>query len=111
MPSAATLLGELTWDVEPNAAQHLGANVDENTGIPDLLAFLSRLSLVPAIVNTLLDELDAQPMERALIAYDVAARSLLGTNDAALLERIGCGCHPDHAASDNRVTAEIFEVA
>lgn len=88
MPSAATLLGELTWDVEPNAAQRLGANVDRNTGLPDLLEFLTRLSLVPAIVNTLLDELDAQPMERALIAYDVAARSLLGTNDAALLERI-----------------------
>ena len=88
MPSAATLLGELIWDVEPNAAQRLGANVDKNTGIPDLLEFLARLSLVPAIVNTLLDELDAQPMERALIAYDVAARSLLGTNDAALLERI-----------------------
>ncbi len=86
--SAATLLGELTWDVEPHAAQRLGANVDKNTGLPDLLAFLARLSLVPAIVNTLLDEFHAHPMERALIAYDVAARSLLGTNDAALLARI-----------------------
>lgn len=86
--SAATLLGELTWDVEPHAAQRLGANVDKNTGIPDLLEFLARLSLVPAIVNTLLDEFHAHPMERALIAYDVATRSLLGTNDAALLARI-----------------------
>jgi hypothetical protein len=83
--SVADHLGELTWDVDPDGYQRLeatGADVDI------LLRLLLRRGLQPALVTMLLDRFERRPLERALIAWDVAAGSLLGPDDAELAERL-----------------------
>lgn len=84
--AVADHLGELTWDVDPDGYQRLkvppGADVDV------LLRLLLRRGLEPALAGMLLDRFANQPLERALIAWDVAAGSLLGRADADLAERV-----------------------
>ena len=78
-------LGELTWDVEPDGYQRVdatGADVDI------ILRLLLRRGLQPALVTMLLGRFEHRPLERALIAWDVAAGSLLGPDDAELAERL-----------------------
>jgi len=86
MSSAKGRLGELTWDVEPHAYQRL--TVPEQAPLEPLLKLLARRTLDPVLASRLLEVFPDRPMERALIAYDIAADSLLGKSDAALLERI-----------------------
>ena len=83
--SVADHLGELTWNVDADGYQRLdatGADVDI------LLRLLLRRGLQPALVTMLLDRFEHRPLERALIAWDVAAGSLLAPEDAELAERL-----------------------
>jgi hypothetical protein len=55
---------------------------------------MARRGLEPALVSALLDVFPARPIERALIAYDVLRGSLLGSDDAALIARLGAELAP-----------------
>lgn len=86
LSSVAGQLGELTWDVEPDGYQRLP--VPLSADVDPLLRLLLRRGLEPALASILLDRFESRPIERALIAWDVAAGSLLGTDDAALAQRL-----------------------
>ena len=84
--SVSEALGQLTWDVDADGFQRM--RVPPGADIDTLLRLLLRRGLEPALVNQLLDRFEDRPMERALIAWDIAAGSLLGGDDAALAERL-----------------------
>lgn len=80
-------LGGLTWDVDADGFQRLKVPPDADVDV--LLRLLLRRGLDPALATLLLDRFEQLPLERALIAYDIAAGSLLGAEDAALARRLG----------------------
>jgi hypothetical protein len=84
--SVADHLGELTWDVDPDGYQRLKVGAEADVDIQ--LRLLLRRGLEPALANHLLDRFANRPLERALIAWDIAAGSLLGPDDAALAQRV-----------------------
>jgi len=84
--SVAAHLGELTWDVEPDGYQRL--KVPPTADVDTLLRLLVRRGLEPALANMLLDQFANRPLERALIAWDIAAGTLLDRDDAALAARL-----------------------
>jgi hypothetical protein len=86
MTSANSVLGELTWDVEPNAYQK--QRVPPDSPLDALLNIMTRRALEPTLVTYLLDGFPDRPLERALLAWDVAHNSLLGRNDNALAGRL-----------------------
>jgi len=86
LSSVAGHLGELTWDVDADGYQRL--RVPPTANIDQLLRLLVRRGLDPALVSLLLDRFESRPVERALIAWDIAAGSLLGGDDAALASRV-----------------------
>jgi hypothetical protein len=111
--SVANDLGELTWDVDPDGYQRL--KVPPTADVDILLRLLVRRGLEPALANMLLDRFANRPLERALIAWDIAAGSLLGREDAALAERLSAelaplkqlGTSPSVAVPRDRVGALI----
>ena len=115
--SVADHLGELTWDVDPDGYQHM--KVTPDVGVDILLRLLLRRGLEPALASMLLDRFADRPLERALIAWDIAAGSLLGADDAALADRVRAdlaplkqlGTSPTVAVSRDRVSALIDAAA
>ncbi|HUS29112.1 MAG TPA: hypothetical protein VMZ53_11395 [Kofleriaceae bacterium] len=79
-------LGELSWEIDADGYQRL--QVPPTADLDILLRLLTRRGLDPALTTLLLDRFANRPLERALIAWDVAAGSLLGSDDGALLERV-----------------------
>jgi hypothetical protein len=79
-------LEELTWDVEPCAYQRL--KVPATAELAGLFQVMHRRALEPQLVGYVLDRYPQRPLERALIAWDVANASLLGRDDAALVDRV-----------------------
>lgn len=92
LSSVAGQLGELTWDVEPDGYQRL--RVPPGADVDTLLRLLLRRGLEPALAAILLDRFESRPVERALIAWDVAAGSLLGKDDAELAKRLRSNLSP-----------------
>ncbi|MFT3706332.1 MAG: hypothetical protein QM817_01570 [Archangium sp.] len=85
-------LGKLTWDVEADGYQRL--QVPATADVEPLLRLLLRRGLDPLLTPILLDRFETRPVERALIAWDVAAGSLLGHEDHALLQRLRSNLSP-----------------
>ena len=83
--TATTRLGELQWEVEPDPYQRQTLPAD----IPyeALMQLMPRRGLDPVLVSSLFDALAERPMERALVAWDVARGSLLGRTDTAFVQR------------------------
>ncbi len=106
-------LGELTWDVEADGYQRL--RVPPTADVDALLRLLLRRGLDPALASLLLDRFESRPLERALIAWDIAAGSLLGRENSALAQRLASdlaplkqlGTSPAVAISRDRVGALI----
>ncbi len=92
LSSVASHLGELTWDVDPDGYQRL--RVPPTADVDPLLRLLLRRGLEPALASVLLDRFESRPVERALIAWDVAAGALLGTDDAAVAQRLRSSLTP-----------------
>lgn len=86
LTSVADHLGELIRDVEPDGYQRL--KVPSSAPVDPILRLLLRRGLEPALAGLLLDRFAERPLERALIAWDIAAGSLLGRDDGALRERL-----------------------
>ncbi|MBA3460768.1 MAG: hypothetical protein H0T46_12445 [Deltaproteobacteria bacterium] len=86
LSSVTAHLGELTWDVDADGYQRL--RVPPTADVDTILRLLLRRGLEPALVTMLLDRFESRPIERALIAWDIAAGSLLGKEDAALAQRV-----------------------
>ena len=86
LSSVASRLAELTWDVDADGYQRL--RVPPDADVDPVLRLLLRRGLEPALASLLLDRFESRPVERALIAWDVAAGSLLGRDDAALAQRL-----------------------
>lgn len=86
LSSVKGLLGELTWDVEADGYQRL--KVPPTADVDSLLRLLLRRGLDPALTSILLDRFEARPIERALIAWDIAEGTLLAGEEAALTERV-----------------------
>ncbi len=86
LSSVAGHLDELTWDVSADGYQRL--RVPPTADVDTLLRLLLRRGLEPALAAMLLDRFESRPVERALIAWDVAAGSLLGPDDGALARRV-----------------------
>lgn len=86
LSSVAKHLGQLAWDVSPDGYQRLP--VPATADVEPLLKLLARRGLDPAITTVLLEKFATRPIERALIAYDIAAGSLLGTGDRELADRV-----------------------
>ena len=86
LSSVAGHLGELTWEVEADGFQRL--RVPATADVDTLLRLLLRRGLEPALATILLDRFESRPVERALIAWDIAAGSLLGKDDADLVKRV-----------------------
>src|SRR5687767_684674 len=84
--SVAGSFGELTWDIAADGYQRL--KVPPTANVDNLLRLLVRRGLDPALTPLLLDRFANRPIERALIAWDIAAGSLLGSEDGVLLERL-----------------------
>lgn len=114
--SVASQLGALTWDVDPDGYQRL--DVSGGADVDILLRLLLRRGLQPALANMLLDHFANRPVERALIAWDIAAGSLLGEEDAELTARLrtdlaplkDVGATPAAAVPRDRVGALIEAV-
>lgn len=85
-------LDQLTWDVEADGYQRL--RVPPNADVDSLLRLLARRGLEPALMHLLLDRFEDRPLERALIAFDIAAGSLLGRDDLALAQRVAAVIAP-----------------
>ncbi len=85
-------LDQLTWDVEADGYQRL--RVPSSADVDSLLRLLSRRGLEPALMHLLLDRFEDRPLERALIAFDIAAGSLLGHDDLALAQRVAAVIAP-----------------
>ncbi|HEU0032634.1 MAG TPA: hypothetical protein VFQ53_18505 [Kofleriaceae bacterium] len=79
-------LNKLTWDVEPCPYQRI--DVPPTADLEPLLKLMHRRSLEPQLVGYVLDQWPDRPIERALIAWDVANASLLGRDDDALRQRV-----------------------
>ena len=112
--SVAGQLGELTWDVEPDGYQRL--KVPPSAPVDALLRLLLRRGLEPALASMLLERFADRPLERALIAWDVAAGALLGgdevdrlRNDLAPLKQLGTSASV--AVPRDRVAALIEAAA
>lgn len=113
LSSVAGPLGELTWDVDADGYQRL--RVPATANVDQLLRLLLRRGLEPALMTYLLDRFESRPVERALIAWDIAAGSLLGSDDAALAQRVRShlsplkqiGATPTVAVPRDRVTSLI----
>ncbi|MBL9016079.1 MAG: hypothetical protein JNL83_17970 [Myxococcales bacterium] len=113
LSSVAGHLGELTWDVDADGYQRL--RVPATANVDQLLRLLLRRGLEPALAASLLDRFESRPIERALIAWDIAAGSLLGNDDAALAARVRghlsplkqLGTSPTAAVPRDRVPALI----
>lgn len=111
--SVADHLGELTWDVDPDGYQRLKVPPDASVDV--LLRLLLRRGLEPALASMLLDRFESRPLERALVAWDIAAGSLLGRDDAELAQRLRAdlaplkqlGATPSVAVPYDRVAALI----
>lgn len=84
LSSVKSALGELEWDVDADVYLRIPVP-DEVEGI---LGLMERRGLEPGLVNSLLDRFPARPYERALVAWDVARGSLLGTKDGELAQRL-----------------------
>ncbi|MBA3459311.1 MAG: hypothetical protein H0T46_05075 [Deltaproteobacteria bacterium] len=92
LSSARTHLGELQWDVEADAnlRRKFGSDID----FDGIMYLMCRRFLDPALVAYLFDRLPDRPLERALVAWDVARGSLLGKDDAALAQRLATELAP-----------------
>lgn len=77
-------LGDLVWDVEPDAS--LQEPVPSH--IQELLKLMPRRGLEPVLVSRLFDLYPYRAIERGLLAWDVARGSLLGRNDQTLSNRL-----------------------
>jgi hypothetical protein len=77
-------LGALRWDVEGDVYLRIPAPDD----VEGILELMVRRGLEPALVKRLLELFPARPVERALIAWDVARGSLLGPEDGELAQRL-----------------------
>jgi hypothetical protein len=86
LSSVKAHLGDLTWDVDADGYQRL--RVPAAADVETLLRLLLRRGLDPSLTSLLVDRFVQRPLERALIAWDIAAGSLLGTEDAALTQRL-----------------------
>lgn len=86
LSSAKTRLGELTWDVEADGS--LRRKFMSDIPLEGITLLMSRRGLDPSLVTHLFDRLANRPLERALVAWDVARGSLLGKDDAALAQRL-----------------------
>lgn len=92
LSSAAGRLGELKWDVEPVGA--LRRKVPADIDFESIMLLMWRRALDPVLVAPLLDRLADRPLERALVAWDIARGCLLGLDDAALTERLATEVAP-----------------
>jgi hypothetical protein len=90
LPAFGALVGELEWDVEKDGYLRIPL-VDDVEGI---LTLMRRRGLDPELVNALLDQFPARPLERALIAWDVARWSLFDVDDGAYAQRIAAELAP-----------------
>lgn len=86
LSSARARLGELRWDVEPEATQRRKFLADIT--VDGITYLMTRRALEPVLVNHLFDRLADRPLERALVAWDVARGCLFGKNDAELAQRV-----------------------
>jgi hypothetical protein len=84
LESAKAHVGELQWNVEADGALRRATP----SSVTAILSLMPRRGLQPAIITRLLDEYPPHPIERALIAWDVAHATLLGRNDADLAARL-----------------------
>ena len=113
LSSVKAHLGDLTWNVDADGYQRLRVPADAD--VDTLLRLLLRRGLDPTLTSMLLDRFENRPIERALIAWDIAAGSLLGTEDAALAQRVRSqlaplkqiGTSPTVAVPRDRVAALI----
>jgi hypothetical protein len=91
LETATTRLGELQWDVEADPYQRQTFAADIQFDV--ILQLLPRRGLDPALLNPLFEQLADRPVERALIAWDVARGSLLG-RDSGLAQRVATELAP-----------------
>jgi hypothetical protein len=86
LSSARTNLGELSWDTEADAS--LRMRVTSDIPFEGMMTLMTRRGLDPLLVRHLFDRLSDRPLERALVAWDIARGSVLGRNDGELVQRI-----------------------
>jgi hypothetical protein len=86
LSSAKSHLGELQWDVEADG--NLRRKFLSDIDFEGIMYLMCRRALDPALVAYLFDRLPDRPLERALVAWDVARGSVLGKDDAALVQRL-----------------------
>jgi len=113
LANAAGQLGELTWEMEPDAYQRL--QVPEGAPVDAILKLLPRRGLDPRIASRLLDAFPMRPVERALLAWDVLTGSLLGADDGEIFTRAAEALAPLKAFGPARPAAvprdKIIELA
>ncbi|MEO8704225.1 MAG: hypothetical protein ABI867_29500 [Kofleriaceae bacterium] len=85
-------LDALTWDVRSDG--HQDYRPPGTVEVAAILPLLVRRGLDPALASHLLDRFAARPLERALIAWDIAGGSLLGTGDRELAQRLPAALAP-----------------
>jgi hypothetical protein len=85
LSSAKVHLTELQWDVEADGYLRIPFS---SLGIDEILRLLPRRGLQPKLVLRLLEQFSERPLERALIAWDVARGALLGADDGDLAQRL-----------------------
>lgn len=90
LESVKANVGDLQWNVEADGALRRPPPAN----VLGILALMPRRGLQPALVSRLLDEYPDRPLERALLAWDIAQRSLLGRNDAELAARVAADLAP-----------------
>lgn len=103
LASAAGRLGALQWGVEPDPYQRL--TVSSGAPVAAVLRLMARRSLEPSVVGPLLDAFPARPLERALIAWDIARGSLLGRHDGDLTQRLSQELAPLKRLGEPRTVA------
>lgn len=90
LPSAKRHVVELQWNVEADGSLQR----PPPSNVAGMFRMMPRRGLQPALVTRLLDEYPNRPLERALIAWDIARGSLLGRSDAQLLARLATELEP-----------------
>lgn len=92
LASAKTLLGPFQW----NVGSTYGEVVPSSTSLEQLLQLMGGRGLDPVLVSKFFDIYPARPFERALVAWDVARASLIGSDneDKALESRVHAEIEP-----------------
>jgi hypothetical protein len=86
LSSVVNELAPLTWDVDADGYQRL--KVPRTADVTPLLRLALRRGVDPTIAAALLARFETRPLERALIAWDVAAGTLLSDDDESLVQQL-----------------------